>query len=154
MVRAECDPSLGEVLASVLQQLEPVRRDERMRWRDLVWFVLSWVLQRRPEEEAGQLLEGVKAALAGSPLQEEVERMTEATGQTLTEWAEARGEARGRAIAELATRREDLVLLLEKRLGHVPETVRQRIEAVDDPERLRAAMLEVFDLQSPAGLKL
>ncbi len=150
VVRAEHDPALGEVLAGVLRRLEPVRGREEMRWRDLVWFVLSWILQRRPRDEARQLLATVQASMAGPPLQGEVEEMTETIGQTLTEWAEGRGEARG----EARTRREDLVFFLEKRFGTLSNELRARIEAVEDPDRLKAAMLQVFDLKSPADLKL
>jgi hypothetical protein len=55
---------------------------------------------------------------------------------------------------QLVTRREDLRLLLEERFGPLPEALIQRIEAMDDLERLRAALRQVVHLNSLSELEL
>jgi hypothetical protein len=67
---------------------------------------------------------------------------------------EARGEARGEVRGALRTRREDLRTLLEDRFGTLPAELLQRIEAMDDGERLRSALRQVVKLQSPEELQL
>jgi hypothetical protein len=49
---------------------------------------------------------------------------------------------------------EDLCALLAKRFGMVPESVRKRIEATTHRERLHAAILQVFSIDSSEELQL
>jgi hypothetical protein len=58
------------------------------------------------------------------------------------------------AEGAIQARREDLRLLLEDRFGTLPEALLQRIEATEDPERLRSALLQVHKIQSPDELQL
>ena len=51
-------------------------------------------------------------------------------------------------------RRSDLRDLLQERFGTVPESVRQRVEAATDPERLRAALRQVLHINAPEELQL
>ena len=44
--------------------------------------------------------------------------------------------------------------LLQERFGTVPESVRQRIEAANDPERLGAALRQVLHINTPEELQL
>jgi hypothetical protein len=67
--------------------------------------------------------------------------------QVVQEWL-AEGVAQGRKEGRLDTLRRALRLLLEAHLGPLPEGVRQRIEAVGDPERLEEAMLRAPHLNS------
>src|SRR5262249_48190991 len=46
----------------VLQRLEPLSEQDRMRWLDLLWFVLSWALRRRPGAERDRLLEAARSS--------------------------------------------------------------------------------------------
>src|SRR5205823_1967614 len=53
VVRAEQAGSeaFEAILREVLQRLEPLSEQDRMRWLDLLWFIISWALRRRPGAE-------------------------------------------------------------------------------------------------------
>lgn len=138
------------VFERVLKRLEGLHRDERVRWHDLLYFVLSWALRRRPGAEQVELLETARDSQEDVRLREEVERLSKMIGQTWEEELLARGREHG----ELHARREDLRALLEQRFGTLPAAVAARIEAADDPEGLRAALLQVSQISSPDELKL
>jgi hypothetical protein len=73
------------------------------------------------------------------------------------EWREegrAEGRAEGRIEGALAIGREILYGLLVDRFGRVPKTWERRIQAVTDPERLKAAVLQVLDIQKLDELQL
>lgn len=158
------------VFQSVLQRLEGLSDSERMRWRDLLWFLLSWALRRRPSADRESLLDAARKSQMDVKHQEEVaevgETVEETWEQELLRRGEARGEARGRAQGEacgetrgeargdLNARREDLRLLLEEKFGPLPESVAQQIDAIDDPARLRDAMRQVLHVSALTELKL
>src|SRR5207245_1599202 len=82
----------------------------RMRWHDLLWFVLSWALRRRPGAEREELLEAARSSQMDLKHREEVAALSETVGVTWEHELVARGEARGR----LEALRENLRLLLEE----------------------------------------
>ena len=78
--------------------------------------------------------------------------MSQAVEQSWAEWAQehytALGRSEGEMQGELRARRSDLRMLLEKRFGPLPESVRQRIEATDDLNQLEAALLQSLDIKT------
>lgn len=164
VVRAERDEreAFHAILGRVLSRLERLSDQERVRWHELLHFVLSWALRRRPGEERMETLETALKSQREVEHQEEVRRMSETIAQTweqeLLARGRAEGEARGRAEGEarglLRAHREDLRALLEERFGALPEAVSARIEAAEDPERLRAALRQVLRIASPEELKI
>jgi hypothetical protein len=141
-----------EVFAAVLRRLEGLSESERMRWRDLLWFVVSWALRRRPADERAVLLETARSSQMELKHREKVAQLTETVVETWEQELLARGrtegEARGRAEGEMQARREDLRLLLEEQFGPLPESLVAQISAVEDPERLRRALRQVLHLNS------
>ena len=57
VVRAEKEETetFQRVFREVLCRLESLASTQRMRWHDLMHFVLSWAFQRRPQEELSEL---------------------------------------------------------------------------------------------------
>jgi hypothetical protein len=162
-----------ETFQRVLEKLAPLGEEERVRWHDLLWFILSWALRRGPGVEGAALIEAVRRSQMDVRRREEATTMSETV---MNEW-ERRAEARGRAQVEaqvavqrqeweqeaatraearmlLETRREDLRLLLEEKFGALPTEVAERIAAIDDPERLREAIRQVVHLQQLDDLVL
>jgi hypothetical protein len=158
VVRAEREVAAEyrAVFAAVMRRLEPLRDQDPMRWHDLMWFILSWTVRRRPGEEREALLEAARSSQMDLQHREEVEELSttvvETWEQELVARGEARGEARGRAEGliegEINTRREDLRLLLEERFGPLPEALAARIAAINDAEQLRDALRQVVRLRS------
>jgi hypothetical protein len=61
---------------------------------------------------------------------------------------------RWRAEGQLEARRDDLVALLEKRFGSLPQDLLERIQASTDEIRLKTALQQVLDIHSLEELQL
>src|SRR5262249_15635903 len=93
-VRVEGEPAERDraVFEHALRHLGPLVASDRMRWRDLLWLLLSWAIQRRPDEEQDGLTALAVQAQQAAPAREEAATMTEAVKKT---WIErVREEAR------------------------------------------------------------
>jgi len=124
------------VLRRVLPRLERLCGQQRIRALDLLWFVLSWALRRRPRRERKELEEFIRASLADPEAQKEVATMSKSLDMTweeemrviaeerakvmaeerakvlAEEWAKAMAEERAKILAETTLQeREKLVLL-------------------------------------------
>jgi hypothetical protein len=130
----------------VLRRLEGLSQRERMRWHDLLHFVLSWALRRRPSGEQSEILETAQNSQEDVGHREEIERLGKMIGQSWEQELLARGQ--------ILAQRKDLQALLEERFGAVPEAVAARIEAADDPDRLRNALRRAIRIASPEELEL
>jgi hypothetical protein len=160
VVRAERDEPtrFRDVFGRALGRLERLRRVDAGRWRELVWFLLSWGLLRRSGSERETLVAAARASQRRARDREEIETMSETIERTWEQELLARGQELGRAegveLGQLATYRESLRLLLEERFGPLPAEVVARIEATTEPERLREALRQVVHLRSLAELDL
>jgi hypothetical protein len=148
VVRAEeaDEATFRAVFARVLSRLEALSERERVRWHDLLWFVLSWAMRRRPGDEQADLLRSARGSQADVARQEEIEKMAKAIGQS---WEEELLE-RGR----VETLRENLLWNLEQRFGTLSEGVVARIRSTQAVDRLRAAFRQSLDVTSPEELEL
>jgi hypothetical protein len=81
--------------------------------------------------------------------QHEVKTMSLTMAQEVMAKGEARGEARGvRAVRDI------LRGLIEDRFGELPAALAQRIETIEDLERLKACCLQVYRIQTLDELHL
>lgn len=164
VVRATRDEAsrFRSVFATAVERLAGLASRERMRWRDLMWMLISWALRRRPRQERPGLVEVALEYQPDPNSQKEVETMSTTLGQTLEEWAEQRGIERGieRGVqqgiqrGELAASRRLLCRLLEKQFGSLDEGLRKRIDEAQDLERLEQAIVDCPSLQSLEELQL
>jgi len=152
VVRATQDQSarFREVFAAVVKRLAALAERERMRWRDLMWMLISWALRRRPYQERQGLVEIALEYQPDPTSQEEVQSMSTALGQTLEEWAKQQGIEQGK----LAASRKLLRRLLEDRFGSLPDAVHRAIDVSEDLGRLEQAIRRTPRLQSPEELEL
>jgi hypothetical protein len=151
VIRAEeDDPQTFEtVFAEVLRRLELLGGSEEMRRKDLLWFVLSWALRRRPEEEKARIAFVAKATPPNWAHQVEAETMAKGLGLTWEQAEEIRV-----AESALRARKEDLRDLLQTRFGSLPDVVLQRIESTTDAERLKVGLRQVLTISAPEELEL
>jgi hypothetical protein len=152
VVRAERAGSdeFRAVLMEALRRLESLSTLDSVRWKELLWFVLSWSLRRRPKSEKGDLEQSVLASQEGALTRAEVRAMSDVAWKPYEEELAEECEARG----ELRALRRSLRDLLEEKFGPAPEALGQRIEATTDADRLRAAIRQVLHIQAPDELKL
>jgi hypothetical protein len=156
VVRATNDEatSFRRIFSAAAERLAGLVPREPMRWRDLMWMLISWAMRRRPRHERPALVE---AALEHQPdlgSQKEVRVMSTTLGQTLEEWAEERGVEVGIRRGELAAAHRFLCRWLEDRFGPLPEDLRQRIEETRDLDRLEQAIRRCPSLRSLDELEL
>ena len=152
VVRATGDEAsrFRTVFAAAVARLADLATRERMRWRDLMWMLISWALRRRPRQEREGLVEVALENQPDSNSQREVMTMSTTLGQTLEEWAEQRGIERGR----LENAHQMLCWLLEDRFGPLPEDLRQQIEQIKDLARLERSIRQCPRLDSLDELQL
>jgi hypothetical protein len=136
------------IYAEVTRKLEPLGSRDRMRWSELLWFLLSWGRRRRPGAEWQQLHDITRDSHKQVALQKEIEEMAQSVAQTWEQEILARGEARGRLEGRLEERRDELLALLAERFGALPETVVQRINSTTDLEKLRACVRQTGQLRN------
>ena len=75
-------------------------------------------------------------------------------GQTIAESIWEEGRLKGQAEGELKALRRTLRQLLVERFGGVSEGTVQRIESVNDVDRLTAAVIQVLHVATPEDLPL
>jgi hypothetical protein len=206
VVRAEEESAeqFLEVLRQTLQGIATAA-PEHVRWCELVRFVVSWSLRRRPLSERDEILETGRQSQQDEALRREVEQMSEQVGlswegevfqriRQLEETARQReeevrqreeevrqreeeirrleeearqaeenarqAEENARQAEENAqqaqqrTLRNNLLRLLRQRFGSLPPEVEQRIEQVNDSQRLEDALVQVLSITSPDQLQL
>lgn len=66
----------------------------------------------------------------------------------------AEGLNQGLMQGRILSRQEDLLEMLQERFGSVPPEVEARIRNADDPDRLRAALRQVFHVADPSQISL
>ena len=139
---------------AVLRRLETLSETDPVRWHDLLWFVLSWALRRRPGSEREALIQTARESQTETTHREEIRRMSETIEQTWEQELVARGEARGEARGQLRTARESLRVLLEARFGPLSQELLRQIEAIDDLDRLRQLFRQALDVASLERMRL
>ena len=154
LVRAEREDAAAfrAVVAETYRRLAALKPIDPVRWHDLMWFVLSWSLRRRPNREHADLIALAAAGHDNTIVRREVEQMTQAVEKS---WADEmmergieRGMERGRVTGAMETSRRYLRGLLEQRFGALPEALVQRIEGTEDLPRLEACIFSVQKLKS------
>jgi hypothetical protein len=121
-----------QVFMELAERLEPVAGQDKMRWQDLLWLMLSWVLQRRPDDEGEALSRALAEKQHDLALREEVQTMSEATKQTWVQKVEAR--------AAIRSLREVLIEMLSEKYGELPEPLLTSIQTCEDVGRLKAGV--------------
>lgn len=165
VVRAECEDreTFRQVLVEVMTALEPLAESDKMRWHELLWFLLSYAANRRPPAERATHLAAAVASQRVVALREEVREMSEQVNETWTDWAARHytgigkedGLKEGEKLGEIRTLRRTLRDLLEDHFGSpLPQPVLDRVAAATDPEKLRAAVRRAPKLGSLDELEL
>jgi hypothetical protein len=144
VVRAEDASSEAflNVYNAVLERLEPLAAGEPVRYYDLLRFILTWGLWRRPQEEREQIQQAAIASQRDAIHREEIRTM----GQTIAEWYVKEGR--------LQALRDTLRDQLEERFQTVPGALQQRIEATTDIEKLQLCLRQVLHINDPQELSL
>jgi hypothetical protein len=152
LVRAERESAADfhAVADEAYRRLAALTATDKVRWHDLMWFLLSWTMRRRPPQERADLIALAAARHEDAIVRREVEQMTQAIGQT---WEQQLLE-RGMAVGTISALRTVLRNLLTQRFGNLPPALVQRIEQASDAERLNACIAQVYQIAAPDELQL
>jgi predicted transposase YdaD len=150
--------AFAAVFQQAVQALQPLLGRDHPRWYDLLRLLLTWVYWRRPRAERRNLINAVLASETEAIRQREIEAMSQQVEEKWEQWARERGMEIGReeglAEGELRAHRANLRDLIEDRFGSVPEAVQQQIDGCQDVNRLRAAVRQVYRIESLDQLQL
>jgi hypothetical protein len=146
--------TFGRVLTDVMTALEPLAERDKMRWHELLWFLLSYAANCRPPAERADHLAAAVASQHVVALREEVRFMSEQVAETWQDWARRHYTELGRKEGRLMAWRETLRGVLEERFGPLPQSVLDRIAAVEDDTRLQTAVRRAPHLPSLDALEL
>jgi hypothetical protein len=158
------------VFKQVLHKLEPLSEQEKTRWEELLYFVLSWSVRRRPKPEREVYRKSVQESEQKAQLKEEIEKMSKIVEKSWEEEVleqglklgeergikkgEERGIIMGEERGELRGCRKSLRRILEARFGPLPEEWVKRIEAVNDLPQLEAATDRALKIPNLDALQL
>jgi hypothetical protein len=148
VVRAEREDSATylAVFEEALQRLELLSGQDKMRWRELVWLIVSWGWHRRPRQEWQPLLAAALASQTHVAHQQEVKAMSETLLKSYAEEVFEEGQ--------LHAYRQMLRRLLERRFGPLPVDLARRIETASDLKRLQACIDEVYQIPGLSAMDL
>jgi len=147
--RAEAE-TFRQVFIAVLKRWERLSRTEGVRWHDLVYFLLSWGLRRRPGREQQGLLTAAQESQTDAQRREEMRKMSEVIEKTWEQeiWEEAHTQG------QLREARTMLRSVLEDRFGPLPAALIDQIEQSEEIDLLRAATRRAYLLGDLEELEL
>lgn len=156
VVRAESgdEQVFRDVLEAVIKKTEHMADEDRVRWQDLMRFLLSWAFRRRPEGEHEEIRDLASRTHENRKRKREVEKMA----QTLTDtWDDilVRRLKEGREEERLSSLRSTLIDLLQERFDDkVPAELIDRVNSCEDVDTLRSCIRQMIHIDSPDELSL
>jgi hypothetical protein len=133
MRASETDQFQG-VYRQASANLAALASSQLVRWQQLLHGLLSYVLRERPPAEHDALVQVIRET--NRPRETEVSTMARTIADDLIEQG------------ELKTARRFLRDLLEEKFGPLPEAILQQIQASQDVEKLRTAVLAIRKMES------
>ncbi len=116
-----------QLLNRVVQHLETMPDAERLRWLELLSYVMALVYHVREPSERPSLQKAIESSVSTDEHRQEVFEMRRTIADELKE------EGRGKAIKN---RQQTLIRQLKRRFSDVSVAVSATIRATDDPEQL------------------
>lgn len=112
------------LLEQVVQHLETMPDAERLRWLELLSYIMALVYHVRDPSEQPKLRKTIESSVRTDPHRQEIHEM----GRSMADVLEEKGA--------LKALQQTLLRLLKRRFGNVPAAVSATIRATDDPEQL------------------
>lgn len=113
-----------QLLNRVVQHLETMPDAERLRWLELLSYIMALVYHVREPSERPSLQKTIESSVQTDGHRQEVYEMR----RTIADELEEKGA--------LKSRRQTLIRQMKRRFGDVPAAVSTTIQATDDPEQL------------------
>jgi len=129
-----------ELLRRVVAHLETMADVQRLRWLDLLSYLLALVYHAREPEERSTLQRTIETSVGTDTYRKELSNMGKTIAEQLREEGAREGKREGMRTgaraAAIATRQQTLIRLLDKRFGTIPANIRDTIRATRDVSQL------------------
>ena len=119
-----------------VQHLETMPEAERLRWLELLSYIMALVYHARDPSEQPKLQQTIESSVRTDIHRQEIFEMR----RTIADELEEKGA--------LENRRQVLLRQLRRRFGNVPATVSATIRATDDPEQLDEWLDQVVTVET------
>jgi predicted transposase YdaD len=132
---------LGEfkdLLAQVVDQLDTMPSDQRLRWLELLSYIQALVYHERERAEQPGLREIIEASVQRDEFRQEVQTMRQTMADWLRQEGKKEGRKEGRKQGEVRALRRTLLQQLHARFGDVPEELLAAVQATRNVEQLEA----------------
>jgi len=154
--RRERPGQFRELLQRVVEHLETMADVQRLRWLDLLSYLLALVYHERDPEERPTLQRTIETSVGTDTNRKELSNMGKTIADQLREEGAREGERKGARAAAITTRQKTLIRQLKRRFGDVPPSITDTIHATRDVRQLdrwldqviTAAGLEDIDFQN------
>jgi hypothetical protein len=133
----------ARLLAKVVESLERMPAEERLRWLDLLSYLHAMIYHERTPAEFEKLAETIERSVATDDHRQEIHVMGQTIAEKLIKEGKKEGKKEGLELGELQTLRRTLQMQLRKRFGRQAEPALPIIEKTSDTSRL-ALWLERF----------
>jgi predicted transposase YdaD len=147
-----------KLVEQVVSQLEGMPDKERLRWLELLSYLLALIYHERDPSEHQLLRETIEASLQTDVHRQEVSRMGRTIADALREEGLKkgikRGREEGRKEGEIQAGRRTLLRQLRKRFGDLPPETVEIIETMDDIEQLDGWLDQVVSARSLEQMKI
>jgi hypothetical protein len=130
-----CDTDSREfagLTSQILAVGDQISEIEKLRWRDLLTYLHSFVYHYREPNEGARLQELIEDAASAHGFQAEIHAMKMTMAEKHRKEGRKKGREEGREEGQLETKRADLLSLLSERFGELAPEIVERIEAEKD----------------------
>jgi hypothetical protein len=139
-----------ELLKRVIQHLETMPGEERLRWLELLSYIQALVYHDRNRSEHAVLETTIEASVQRDQQRQEVTNM----GDTIADMFMEKGHRKGKKEGQLEARRQILLRQLHKRFREVPPEIRETVESTKDVKQLDLWLDRVLSAQSLDQLRI
>jgi hypothetical protein len=137
-----------QLFTRVFRQIDPLHESRRVRWQDLLKFLLGWAHNRRPGNERARWHDLTLGLHTDADRRREIDRMGTTIAQSLIEEGRQEGRQEGRAEGALTHARRTIVRLGRRRLSAPDETTLAAINSLSDLDRLDRMTERLDEVQS------
>ena len=127
--------------------------EERLRWLELLSYVVALVYHKRKLIERPMLRETIEMSVRTDVLRQELTQMGKTIAEELMEKGKRDGVREGARAAEISARQRTLSRQLEKRFGEIPANVAAVINATNDVGRLDGWLDQIVVAESLEDFK-
>jgi hypothetical protein len=123
----------ADLVVRVVNHLEDMPEEERVRWLVLLSYVAAIIYHDRAPAEH----EGLTHLVLSSVRTDDRRREVEAVIRTIADELREEGMKQGLREGAVQSRQQDLMVVLRARFKRIPKAIERTINATDDSARLR-----------------